>query len=312
MNDQDQTDASAAESTEVEVAEVEEVSGPALPEADAAGEAAALEEADDIELADRLRAAREAILSELRKIIIGQEDVVEQVLLSLVVGGNSLVTGVPGLAKTLLIQTMAQVLDLDFSRIQFTPDLMPSDITGTDLVQEDPKTGRRELVFAPGADLRQHCACRRDQPDAPQDAGGIARGDAGASGHRAGHHLRAAGALLRFRDPEPDRARGHLPVARSTARPLHVRHYTLSTCPRDEELEVVRATTTEQETILEPVVGGNDIIAFQQLVRRVPVSEPVMQYAVDLVRTSRPGGQDTPSSSTSGSSTGPACARPST
>jgi len=105
---------------------------------------------DDADLAERLRTASNAIVDELRKVIIGQEAVVQQVLLSLLVGGNSLITGVPGLAKTLLIQTMARVLDLKFSRIQFTPDLMPSDITGTDLVQEDADSGRRRLVFAPG------------------------------------------------------------------------------------------------------------------------------------------------------------------
>ena len=97
------------------------------------------ESVDDVALAERLQAGRTRIIEELRKLIVGQEGVVDQMLLSLFVGGNSLVIGVPGLAKTLLIRTVAQVLDLDFSRIQFTPDLMPSDITGTDLVQEDPE-----------------------------------------------------------------------------------------------------------------------------------------------------------------------------
>ena len=109
-----------------------------------------LETADDIALAERMQAATGRILSELRKLIVGQDDVIEQVLLSLFVGGNSLIVGVPGLAKTLLIHSIAQVLDLKFSRIQFTPDLMPSDITGTDLIQEDPATGGRRMVFAPG------------------------------------------------------------------------------------------------------------------------------------------------------------------
>src|SRR6266513_1809106 len=108
-----------------------------------------LESPDDIKLADKMRLGREQILQELRKVIIGQEGVINQVLNTLFVGGNSLIVGAPGLAKTLLIHTMAQVLQLKFSRIQFTPDLMPSDITGTDLVQED-ASGKRQLVFAPG------------------------------------------------------------------------------------------------------------------------------------------------------------------
>src|SRR5215216_520310 len=112
--------------------------------------APALESEDDIALADRLKVGHDQILAELHKLIVGQEEVIELVLLSLFTGGNSLIVGVPGLAKTLLIHTMAQVLDLKFSRIQFTPDLMPSDITGTDIIQDDPETGRRHMVFTPG------------------------------------------------------------------------------------------------------------------------------------------------------------------
>jgi MoxR-like ATPase len=109
-----------------------------------------LESPDDIALADKMNNGRKRIIEELHKRIIGQADVIELVLQTLFVGGNSLIVGVPGLAKTLLIQTLAQVVDLKFTRIQFTPDLMPSDITGTDIIQEDTSTGRRQMVFAPG------------------------------------------------------------------------------------------------------------------------------------------------------------------
>src|SRR5688500_3964430 len=115
-----------------------------------ASDAVDLQSPDDIALADKINNGRQQILTELRKIIIAQEDVVNQVLMTLCVGVNSLIVGAPGLAKTLLIHTISRVVDLKFSRIQFTPDLMPSDITGTDLVQEDPATGRRQMVFAPG------------------------------------------------------------------------------------------------------------------------------------------------------------------
>src|SRR5262252_9128142 len=108
-----------------------------------------LQSADDVALADRMNAGRKQILTELHKRVIGQGDVIELVLLSLFVGGNSLIVGVPGLAKTLLIATLAKVVELKFNRIQFTPDLMPSDITGTDIIQED-SSGRRQMVFAPG------------------------------------------------------------------------------------------------------------------------------------------------------------------
>ena len=179
---------------------------------------------DDVALADRMKGGRDQIIGELKKLIVGQDDVIDQVLLTLFVGGNSLIVGVPGLAKTLLIHTMARVLDLKFSRIQFTPDLMPSDITGTDIIQEDAGHRAAPDGVRARADLRQHRAGRRDQPHAAQDAVGAARGDAGAPRHDPGPHLQARRAVLRVRDAEPDRARGHLSAARGAARPLHVPH----------------------------------------------------------------------------------------
>ncbi len=109
-----------------------------------------LESADDVALADRMKASRDRMVAELGKVIVGQAAVIEQVMLTLFAGGNSLIVGVPGLAKTLLVRTVADVLDLKFARIQFTPDLMPSDITGTDIIQDDPETGKRHMVFSPG------------------------------------------------------------------------------------------------------------------------------------------------------------------
>ena len=183
-----------------------------------------LESPDDVALADRMKQGRDRIITELRKLIVGQDDIIGQVLLTLFVGGNSLIVGVPGLAKTLLIHTLAKVLDLKFNRIQFTPDLMPSDITGTDIIQEDTDDRPAADGVRARADLREHRARRRDQPDAAEDAVGAARGDAGAPRHDPGAHLQARGAVLRVRDAEPDRARGHLSAARGAARSLHVPH----------------------------------------------------------------------------------------
>ncbi|CAN5919265.1 hypothetical protein BH11GEM2_BH11GEM2_05790 [soil metagenome] len=112
--------------------------------------APALDQLDDAALADRLAAASGRIKTELRKVIVGNDDIIEQALIALFAGGNCLLVGVPGLAKTLLISTLSRALDLKFSRIQFTPDLMPSDVTGTDVIQDDPATGQRRLTFMPG------------------------------------------------------------------------------------------------------------------------------------------------------------------
>ena len=133
-------------------------------------------------IAEKVAEARARILTELRKVIVGQDEVVEQVLVALFTGGHCLITGVPGLAKTLLIKTLAEILDLSFKRIQFTPDLMPSDITGTEILDES--NGVRGLALRAGADLRADHPRRRDQPHAAQDAGGAARGDAGVPRHR--------------------------------------------------------------------------------------------------------------------------------
>ena len=183
-----------------------------------------LESEGDVALADRMRASRDRMLAELGKIIIGQSAVIEQVMLTLLVGGNSLIVGVPGLAKTLLIKTMADVLDLKFARIQFTP--------GPDAVRHHRHRhhpGRPADRQAPhgvlaGARLHERAARRRDQPDTAEDAVGAARGDAGAPGDDPGPHLRARGAVPRLRHAEPDRTRRHLPPARGAARSVHVPH----------------------------------------------------------------------------------------
>ena len=143
-----------------------------------------LEQEDDIALADRMRAGREQILTEIHKRIIGQREVINETLLTLFVGGNSLIIGVPGLAKTLLIQTMAQVLDLKFGRIQFTPDLMPSDITGTDIIQEDAATGGRKMVFAPGPVFTNILLADEINRTPPKTQSALLEGDAGAPGGR--------------------------------------------------------------------------------------------------------------------------------
>jgi MoxR-like ATPase len=254
---------------------------------------AALEAADDIQLADRLKAGRERVLEEVRKLIVGQDDVIEQVLLSLMVGGNSLIVGVPGLAKTLLIHTVAQVLDLKFSRIQFTPDLMPSDITGTDLVQEDPATGKRQMVFLPGPVFANIILADEINRTPPKTQAALLEA-------MQEHRVTVQGRTYVLEEPffvfatqNPIELEGTYPLPEAQL-DRFMFHIIMDYLPLDEEMEVVRTTTAIQAPRFEHAVTGKDIVAFQELVRKVPVSEPVLRYAVDLARTSRPGENGTP------------------
>ena len=171
-------------------------------------------ETDLVQLRERLSALR----TEIGRVIVGQEQAIEELLLTFLAGGHCLLEGVPGLAKTLMIRTLAEAVDLSFRRIQFTPDLMPTDIIGTEILEEEHATGQAFLQVRQGSGVREHRAGRRDQPHPAQDPGGAARGDAGVRRHLRRHDLPARAALLRPGDPEPDRADRHLSAARSTAR----------------------------------------------------------------------------------------------
>ena len=252
-----------------------------------------LEAPDDVALADRMKAGREQILYELRKVIVGQEDVIQQVLLTLFVGGNSLIVGVPGLAKTLLIQTMASVLDLKFARIQFTPDLMPSDITGTDIIQDDPETGKRHMVFSPGPVFTNILLADEINRTPPKTQSALLEA-------MQEHQVTIQGRTYRLDEPffvfatqNPIELEGtySLPEAQLDRFMFHV---IIEHPPEHEELEVVRTTTVLQDPHFEHAVTGADLVAFQRLVRKVPVSEPVMRYALSLARTSRRRSADAP------------------
>lgn len=252
-----------------------------------------LESEDDIALADRMKAARDGMLAELRKLIIGQDDTIEQVLLSLFVGGNSMITGVPGLAKTLIVHTVAQVLDLKFARIQFTPDLMPSDITGTDLVQEDPATGKRQLVFMPGPIFNNIILADEINRTPPKTQSALLEA-------MQEHRVTIQGRTYELEEPffvfatqNPIELEGTYPLPEAQL-DRFMFNIIIDYLPEQEEMDVVRSTTSVQDVSFNHVVTGKDILAFQRLVRKVPVSEPVMRYAVNLARTSRPGDEDAP------------------
>ena len=179
-------------------------------------------ESEDAAIVARLGDARLRVREQIAKVIVGQETVIDHMLVGLLCRGHILLLGVPGLGKTLMARTLARTLDLEFRRIQFTPDLMPSDITGMDIIEEDAGDRPAQAGIPSRADLHQLLARRRDQPHAPQDPGRLVAGDAGARGLDRQAHLSAQSAVLRGRHPEPDRDGRHLSVARGPARPVHV------------------------------------------------------------------------------------------
>src|SRR5436309_7875232 len=253
------------------------------------------ESTDDIALADRMNNGRKQIIAELHKLIIGQGDVVELVLLTLFVGGNSLIVGVPGLAKTLLIATLARVLDLKFHRIQFTPDLVRSDITGTDIINEEAATGRRQMVFAPGPIFANSVLADEINRTPPKTQSALLEA---MQEHRVtiqGRTYDLAEPFFVFATQNPIELEGTYPLPEAQL-DRFMFHIVIEHPPEDEEFDVVRATTTIIDPHFQQPVNGDDLIAFQRLVRRVPIADSVARYALHLVRTSRPKSKMAPES----------------
>src|SRR6187431_416768 len=248
---------------------------------------------DDVALADKMKHGRQRIIEELKKLIVGQDDIINQVLLTLFVGGNSLIIGVPGLAKTLLIHTISKVLDLKFSRIQFTPVLMPSDITGTDIIQEDAATGRRQMVFSPGPIFANILLADEINRTPPKTQSALLEA-------MQEHRVTIQGRTYKLEEPfyvfatqNPIELEGTYPVPEAQL-DRFMFHIVIEHPPEDEEFDVVRTTTAILDPQFNRPVTGPDLVAFQRLVRRVPVSEAVMRYALRLVRTSRPKSAEAP------------------
>jgi MoxR-like ATPase len=242
---------------------------------------------DDEALVQKLNQGYSQILSELRKVIIAQDTVVEQVMIALMVGAHSMITGVPGLAKTLLIKTLAQVLDLRFKRIQFTPDLMPADITGTDIIQEDMTTGKRELMFVKGPIFANILLADEINRTPPKTQAALleAMEELQVTVQGITYPMDRPFFVLATQNPIELEGTYPLPEAQLDRFMFNV---IINYLPAEDELAVVTATTTSRDVELARTVSGEDILEFQRLVRRVPVPDSVARYAVALVRASRP------------------------
>ncbi len=247
----------------------------------------------DGETIARLASAVDAIREQLRQVIVGQDAVIDQLLISLFSRGHCLLEGVPGLAKTLLISTLARSLNLSFSRIQFTPDLMPADITGTDIIEENRSTGQREVRFLEGPLFSNVILADEINRTPPKTQAALleAMQERQVTVGRVRHQLSDPFFVLATQNPIEQEGTYPLPEAQQDRFMFKV----LVTYPSfDEEFEVARRTTTTLKDTVVPVVAPEEILALQALVREVPVSDHLIRYALSLVRQTRVGENGVP------------------
>ncbi len=245
----------------------------------------------DREVFDRLFAGRTRIEAELAKVIVGQRDVIDQILLALIAGGHCLITGAPGLAKTLLVKSIAQVFHLKFARIQFTPDLMPADITGTEILQET-DAGRR-MTFVPGPIFANLVLADEINRTPPKTQAALLEAmqehQVTAAGVR--HSLAEPFFVLATQNPIEMEGTYPLPEAQLDRFMFNV---VMEYLPESDEVQVITRTTAGKPAPIEALFTGEDILRFHGLVRQVPIAEELVRYAVQLAAASRPKQANTP------------------
>ena len=243
--------------------------------------------AEEAELIARLATVREKLLAEIRRVIVGQDEVLEQILIAMFCRAHSLVVGVPGLAKTLIVRTMAQTMKLDFKRIQFTPDLMPSDITGTEVLQIDPETQHREFKFVPGPIFTNILLADEINRTPPKTQAALLEcmQEYRVTSARQTYNIKPPFFVLATQNPIEQEGTYPLPEAQLDRFMFNI---VIKYPSREEEVRIVRSTTGE--TMPEPkmVMEAQELLQVQQFVRRVPVSDHVVEYATDVVRSTRP------------------------
>ena len=247
---------------------------------------------EEKEVVEKLREGRTAIDQQLRKVIVGQQEVIEQLLIALFSGGHCLITGAPGLAKTLLVRTISQLFDLEFRRVQFTPDLMPSDIIGTEILQEDEQQ-RRHLQFVKGPIFANVVLADEINRTPPKTQAALLEAmqekQVTAAGQR--HELPRPFFVLATQNPIEMEGTYPLPEAQLDRFMFNVVVDYLS---QDDEVAVVQQTTQQTSEKLEQLFTANDLIAFHDITTRVPIGEPLVRYAVRLSSASRPKQEGTP------------------
>jgi len=244
---------------------------------------------DSVELkrrVERFQSVRDAILAQVRQVIVGQEEVLDQILTALFVGGHCLITGLPGTAKTLMVRTIAQTLGLVFRRIQFTPDLMPSDITGTDIIEEDPTTGHRRWTFVPGPIFGNIVLADEINRTPPKTQAALLEAMQELSCTVRGNHYQLPSPFFVLATQNPIELEGTYPLPEAQL-DRFLFNTVLDYLSAEHEIKVVDLTTATCVAHVEAVTNAEEILDFQQLVRMVPIADTLARYVVDLVRATR-------------------------
>jgi MoxR-like ATPase len=242
---------------------------------------------------EHFHAVREGILRQVRGVIVGQQEVLDQILIALFVGGHCLLTGMPGTAKTLMVRTIADALGLEFKRIQFTPDLMPSDITGTDIIEEDLDTGRRKWTFVQGPIFGNVLLADEINRTPPKTQSALLEAMQEHSCTVRGHLYRLPEPFFVLATQNPIELEGTYPLPEAQL-DRFLFNSVLEDLSASDELKVIDRTTTTQDVKVESVTSASDLLEFQQLVRMVPIAESMARYVVSLVRATRPKSESAP------------------
>ena len=249
--------------------------------------------ADDVQKVKQLKTVYSTLIEELGKTIIGQREVMEQLIISLLARGHCIIIGVPGLAKTLLINTLAQVLDLKFSRIQFTPDLMPSDITGTEIIEEDRTSGKKAFKFVKGPVFANIILADEINRTPPKTQSALLEA-------MQEHKVTAAGTTYTLEEPffvlatqNPIEQEGTYPLPEAQLDRFMFNVW-IDYPSAAEEITIVKSTTSAYQAEHKKVMSRDELLDYQQLIRRVPVADNVITYAVNLVKKTRPQSPESP------------------
>jgi MoxR-like ATPase len=235
---------------------------------------------------ERFQSVRDGIIAQVRQVIVGQEEALDQILTALFVGGHCLITGLPGTAKTLMVRTISQTLGLVFRRIQFTPDLMPSDITGTDIIEEDATTGRRQWTFVQGPIFGNVLLADEINRTPPKTQSALLEAMQEMSCTVRGNHHKLPAPFFVLATQNPIELEGTYPLPEAQL-DRFLFNTVLDYLSAEDELRVVDLTTTIREPSVQAVTNAQEILEFQQLVRMVPIADSLAQYVVQLVRATR-------------------------